>query len=52
VIESNGQLLGIAQGWIRGPHTTNPPLDPHDMDAAIRPLLARATPRTKMSDIN
>jgi len=52
VIESNGQLLGIAQGWIRGPHITNPPLDPHEMDAAIRPLLARATPRTKMSDIN
>ena len=52
VIESNGQLLAIAQGWIRGPHITNPPIDPHEMDAAIRPLLARATPRTKMSDIN
>ena len=52
VIESNGQLLAIAQGWIRGPHITNPPIDPHEMDAAIRPLLARATPRTKMSEIN
>ena len=52
VIESNGSLLGIAQGWIRGPHVTNPPLDPHEMDAVIRGLLAKATPRTKMSDIN
>jgi hypothetical protein len=31
---------------------TNPPLDPHEMDAVIRGLLAKATPRTKMSDIN
>jgi len=52
VIESNGQLLGIAEGWTRGPHITEPPLDPHEIDAVIRPLLAQARPRTKMSDVN
>ena len=51
VIESSGQILGIAQGWIRGPHVDNPPIDPHDIDAVIRDLLAKATPRTKMSEL-
>jgi NAD(P)-dependent dehydrogenase (short-subunit alcohol dehydrogenase family) len=52
VIESSGQILGIAQGWIRGPHVDNPPIDPHDIDAVIRGLLAKATPRTKMSELS
>jgi NAD(P)-dependent dehydrogenase (short-subunit alcohol dehydrogenase family) len=52
VFESSGLVLGVAQGWIRGPHTTNPPGDPTEIDAVIRGLLAQATPRTKMSDIN
>jgi NAD(P)-dependent dehydrogenase (short-subunit alcohol dehydrogenase family) len=52
VIESSGQILGIAQGWTRGPHVDNPPIDPHDIDAVIRPLLAKATPRTKMSELS
>jgi NAD(P)-dependent dehydrogenase (short-subunit alcohol dehydrogenase family) len=52
VIESSGQILGIAQGWIRGPHIDNPPIDPHDIDAVIRELLAQATPRTKMSELS
>jgi NAD(P)-dependent dehydrogenase (short-subunit alcohol dehydrogenase family) len=52
VIESSGLILGIAQGWIRGPHTEEPPGDPTEIDAVIRGLLAKATPRTKMSDIN
>ena len=48
VIESSGRILGIAEGWVRGPHITEPPLDPHEIDAAIRPLLAAARPRTTM----
>ncbi len=51
VIESNGQLLGIAEGWRRGPHTTEPPIDANEIDAAIRPLLAAARPRNKMSEL-
>ena len=52
VIESSGQILGIAEGWRRGPHIDNPPLDPREIDAIIRDLLSRATPRTKMSDLS
>ena len=52
VFESSGLVLAVAQGWIRGPHTDNPPADANEMDAVIRGLLAQATPRTKMSDIN
>ena len=51
IIESSGQILGIAQGWTRGPHVDSPPIDPHDVDAVIRDLLAKATPRTKMSEL-
>lgn len=51
VIESSGQLLGIAEGWHRGPHTTEPPLDPRDVDGLIRKFLADARPRTRMSDV-
>jgi NAD(P)-dependent dehydrogenase (short-subunit alcohol dehydrogenase family) len=50
VIESSGMVLGIAQGWRRGPHTTTPPADPHEIDAVIRQLLSEATPRTTMAD--
>jgi NAD(P)-dependent dehydrogenase (short-subunit alcohol dehydrogenase family) len=52
IIESSGVILGIAQGWTRGPHITEPPSDPHEIDAVIRELLAKATPRTKMSELN
>ena len=52
VFESSGLVLAVAQGWIRGPHTDNPPADANEMDTVIRGLLAQATPRTKMSDIN
>ena len=52
VIESSGQILGIAEGWRRGPHIDNPPLDPHEVDAIVRDLLSKAAPRTKMSDIS
>jgi NAD(P)-dependent dehydrogenase (short-subunit alcohol dehydrogenase family) len=52
VIESSGNLLGIAEGWRRGPHIDNPPIDPYEIDAVVRTLLAKATPRTKMSELN
>ena len=52
VIESSGQILGIAEGWRRGPHIENPPLDPHEVDAIVRDLLSKAAPRTKMSDLS
>ena len=51
IIESNGQLLAIAEGWRRGPHITDPPIDANEIDAAIRPLLAEARPRHKMSEL-
>ena len=51
VIESSGQILGIAEGWHRGPHTTEPPLDPREIDGLIRGFLAQARPRTKMGEI-
>ena len=51
VIESSGRLLGIAEGWRRGPNTTEPPIDPHEIDDVIRALLAKSTPRTKMSEL-
>ncbi len=51
VIESNGSLLGVAEGWRRGPHVTDPPSDPDQIDAVLRPLLAAARPRTKMQDL-
>jgi NAD(P)-dependent dehydrogenase (short-subunit alcohol dehydrogenase family) len=52
VIESSGHILGIAEGWRRGPHIDNPPIDPHEIDPIVRELLAKATPRTKMSDVS
>jgi NAD(P)-dependent dehydrogenase (short-subunit alcohol dehydrogenase family) len=52
VIESSGHILGIAEGWRRGPHIDNPPIDPHEIDPIVRELLAKATPRTKMSEVS
>ena len=52
VIESSGQILGIAEGWRRGPHVDNPPTDPAEVESVVRDLLAKATPRTKMSELS
>jgi NAD(P)-dependent dehydrogenase (short-subunit alcohol dehydrogenase family) len=52
VIESSGQILGVAQGWIRGPHVSEPPMDPEEVGPVLRELLAKATPRTKMSELS
>jgi NAD(P)-dependent dehydrogenase (short-subunit alcohol dehydrogenase family) len=43
VIVVSGKRLAIAEGWRRGP-TGAPVADAADVDAAIRPLLAAATP--------
>ncbi len=51
VIESSGLVLAIAEGWHRGPTSDDPPATPHDVDAAVRKLLADARPRTTMADI-
>jgi NAD(P)-dependent dehydrogenase (short-subunit alcohol dehydrogenase family) len=51
VIESSGTILGIAQGWIRGPHVTEPPIDPAEVGTVLRELLAKATPRSKLSEL-
>jgi NAD(P)-dependent dehydrogenase (short-subunit alcohol dehydrogenase family) len=51
VIESSGHILGIAEGWRRGPHVVDPPTEPADVGAVVRDLLAKAAPRTKMSDV-
>ncbi|MCU4185296.1 SDR family NAD(P)-dependent oxidoreductase [Acidiferrimicrobium sp. IK] len=51
VIESSGLNLSIAEGWRRGPTVTDVPADPSEVGAAVRKLLADATPRTTMADI-
>jgi NAD(P)-dependent dehydrogenase (short-subunit alcohol dehydrogenase family) len=50
VIESSGHLLGIAEGWHRGPHITEPPTDPAEVDTIVRELLAKARKRTKINE--
>src|SRR4051794_11437831 len=52
VIESSGTMLGIAEGWRRGPYIDEPPIDPNEIDGIVRDLLLKATPRTKMSEIS
>ena len=52
VIESSGMVLGIAEGWRRGPNTDNPPQDPMEVAALVRGFIAQATPRTTMADIS
>jgi NAD(P)-dependent dehydrogenase (short-subunit alcohol dehydrogenase family) len=52
VIESSGLVLAIAEGWHRGPSTTDIPSDPTEVDALVRKLLADARPRTTMADAN
>ena len=39
--------LAVAEGWHRGP-STQPVDDPSEVDAAIRPLLAKARPGSDM----
>jgi NAD(P)-dependent dehydrogenase (short-subunit alcohol dehydrogenase family) len=52
VIESSGLVLAIAEGWHRGPQTTDVPDRPDEVDAIIRKLLPEARPRTTMADVS
>jgi NAD(P)-dependent dehydrogenase (short-subunit alcohol dehydrogenase family) len=52
VIESSGNVLGVAEGWRRGPHTVDPPQDPEMMDTLVRNMISSARPRTKMSELS
>lgn len=52
VIESSGLVLAVAEGWHRGPSTTDVPADPADVDAVVRKLLPDARPRTTMADVS
>jgi NAD(P)-dependent dehydrogenase (short-subunit alcohol dehydrogenase family) len=49
VIESNGLVVAIAEGWHRGP-TDAPPADPEDVGDVVRRLLAGARPYTRMAE--
>jgi NAD(P)-dependent dehydrogenase (short-subunit alcohol dehydrogenase family) len=51
VIESSGLVFGVAEGWRRGPHTSEVPAEPGEVDALVRKLLADAQPRTTMADV-
>jgi len=48
VIESSGRVLGIAEGWHRGP-TAEAIDDPTQIDAVLRDLLSKARPNADMS---
>jgi NAD(P)-dependent dehydrogenase (short-subunit alcohol dehydrogenase family) len=52
VIESSGLVLAIAEGWHRGPQTTDVPHRPEEVDTVIRKLLPEARPRTTMADVS
>ncbi|HMG43262.1 MAG TPA: SDR family oxidoreductase [Acidimicrobiales bacterium] len=52
VIESSGLVLAIAEGWRRGPSSEKVPTEAAEVDAAVRELLAEATPRTTMADVS
>jgi hypothetical protein len=49
VIESNGLVLAIAEGWHRGP-TAPPPDDPAEVGPLVRRLLEDARPHTRMAE--
>jgi len=49
VLETSGRVLAVAEGWHRGP-STEAPLDPADVGAALAPLLEAARPRTRFEE--
>jgi NAD(P)-dependent dehydrogenase (short-subunit alcohol dehydrogenase family) len=49
VIESNGLVIAIAEGWHRGP-TGTPPAEPEEVGDVVRRLLAGARPYTRMAE--
>ena len=48
VFEASGRLLGIAEGWHRGP-TATPVDDPNQVDSVVRQLLASARGNADMN---
>ena len=51
VFESSGVVFGVAEGWRRGPSTTDVPATPEEAEALARKFLADAAPRTFMADV-
>jgi NAD(P)-dependent dehydrogenase (short-subunit alcohol dehydrogenase family) len=51
VFESSGVVFGVAEGWRRGPSTTDVPAEVAEVDSLARKLLADAQPRTTMADV-
>ncbi|MCU1488162.1 MAG: short-chain dehydrogenase/reductase, partial [Actinomycetia bacterium] len=51
VVEANGKLLAVAEGWHRGPSTA-PISSPVEAGDAFRQLLADARPRTTFQEAN
>ena len=51
VIEANGMVLAIAEGWHRGP-TTKPVESPEEVGPLVRKLVADARPRTFFQEVN
>ena len=49
VIESNGLVIAIAEGWHRGP-TDEPPADPEEVGPMVRRLLEGARPYTRIAE--
>jgi short-subunit dehydrogenase len=48
VFEASGQVLAVAEGWVRGPRTA-PLEDPTKIGPAVRELLAAARPNSGMN---
>jgi NAD(P)-dependent dehydrogenase (short-subunit alcohol dehydrogenase family) len=52
VIESSGVVFAVAEGWHRGPSTSDVPAEAQEVGSLVRTLLADARPRTRMDELN
>ncbi|CAB4834275.1 unannotated protein [freshwater metagenome] len=52
VIEASGMILGIAEGWHRGPNTDNPPTDPTEVGTMVRKFISEMRPRSTWADVS
>jgi NAD(P)-dependent dehydrogenase (short-subunit alcohol dehydrogenase family) len=48
IIAVSGRFLAVAEGWVRGPSAPTP-AEPQEVDAIIRPLLAKARANSTMA---